>query len=123
MLPLEEEINALIREYGREIESGFIRENAEKLGRIVLHFRAHLGGAKAVSPKCNAPWVSAVIESDGSVRPCFFHKVLGNIRDNRFMEILNGADAVRFRQGLDIATDPICRRCVCSLHLPDGVLA
>jgi MoaA/NifB/PqqE/SkfB family radical SAM enzyme len=120
---LEEEINGLIREYGREIETGFIRESPEKLRRICLHFRVHLGAAEAVSPKCNAPWVSAVIESDGSVRPCFFHKVLGNIRDKTLIEVLNGEDAVAFRRGLDIPLNPICRHCVCSLHLPDGVLA
>jgi hypothetical protein len=27
---------------------------------------------------------------------------------------------VRFRDELDIANNPICRRCVCSLHLPQG---
>jgi MoaA/NifB/PqqE/SkfB family radical SAM enzyme len=120
---LEEEIESLIREWETEITTGFIREGAEKLRRIVLHFRAHLGDADAVSPKCNAPWVSAVIESDGSVRPCFFHKILGNIRDKTLIEVLNSEDAVAFRRGLDIPTNPICRHCVCSLHLPEEVVA
>jgi Fe-coproporphyrin III synthase len=119
---LADEMDALIRDCAGEIETGFVRESPEKLRRIVYHFRAHLGGTEAISPKCNAPWVSAVIESDGSVRPCFFHKVLGNIHDNTLLEVLNGAEAIQFRQELDIPTNPICRRCVCSLHLPDGVL-
>jgi len=25
---------------------------------------------------------------------------------------------LRFRAELDVATNPICRRCVCSLHIP-----
>jgi len=120
---LEEEMDRLVQEHRQEIETGFIRESPEKLGRIIDHFRAHLGGAQAVSPQCNAPWVSAVIESDGSVRPCFFHKILGNIRDKTLVEVLNSAEGIRFRQELDIPADPICRRCVCSLHLRDGVRA
>src|SRR5262249_30712593 len=39
---LEEEIESLIREHREDITSGFVVENAEKLRRIVLHFRAHL---------------------------------------------------------------------------------
>ena len=58
--------------------SGFVLENPDKLRRIVHHFRAHLGLAEPVAPRCNAPWVSAVIESDGTVRPCFFHEPIGN---------------------------------------------
>ncbi len=117
---LEEEIAALIHEQAAEIQNGFIRESPEKLRRIVDHFRAHLGEAEAVAPRCNAPWVSAVIESDGSVRPCFFHKRLGNIRERPLLEVLNGPEAIQFRQDLDISTDPICRRCVCSLYLAEA---
>lgn len=113
--PLEEEIQLLIREWG---ESGFVRDSREKLERIVLHYRAHLGHCKPVSPMCNAPWVSAVIESDGSVRPCFFHEPIGNIHGQELVQVLNGPRAQEFRSRLDVATNPICRRCVCSLHMP-----
>jgi hypothetical protein len=34
-------------------------------------------------------------------------------------EILNGPQALHFRRNLDIANDPICRRCVCSLYVPN----
>jgi len=115
---LEEEIESLIREHGKDITSGFVVENAEKLRRIVLHFRAHLGQLAPVSPRCNAPWVSVVIEADGTVRPCFFHRPLGNIHEKGFIEILNGEAAVDFRRHLDIPNDSVCQRCVCSLYLP-----
>jgi MoaA/NifB/PqqE/SkfB family radical SAM enzyme len=59
----------------------FVLESPEKLRRIVAHFRAHLGLQEHEAPRCNAPWVSAVVESDGTVRPCFFHAPIGNIRD------------------------------------------
>jgi Fe-coproporphyrin III synthase len=116
---LEEEIESLIREHREDISSGFVVENAEKLRRIALHFREHLGQRHAVAPPCNAPWVSAVIEADGTVRPCFFHRALGNIREKTLIEIVNGEAAVDFRRRLDIPNDPVCQRCVCSLHFSD----
>jgi MoaA/NifB/PqqE/SkfB family radical SAM enzyme len=116
---LEQEIQRLIHEHAGDLTSGFIAESPAKLERIVLHFRACLGQVEPVAPRCNAPWVSAVIEAGGDVRPCFFHRPLGNTRDGALHEILNGAQALRFRRNLDIANDPICRRCVCSLHVPN----
>jgi MoaA/NifB/PqqE/SkfB family radical SAM enzyme len=112
---LEAEIEALIDD---EAGAGtrYVLESPEKLRRIVLHFRAHLGLAEPVAPRCNAPWVSAVVESDGTVRPCFFHAPLGRLGTQSLREVLNGAQAIAFRQSLDVASNPICRRCVCSLH-------
>jgi Fe-coproporphyrin III synthase len=115
---LEAEIESIIRDYQADMDSGFVAEDANKLKRILLHFRAQLGQAVAVAPRCNAPWVSAVIEASGDVRPCFFHGVLGNIHRQKLDEILNTAAALDFRQNLDIASNPICRQCVCSLYIP-----
>jgi Fe-coproporphyrin III synthase len=115
---LEQEIQRLIHDHAGDVNSGFIAESPAKLGRIVQHFRAALGQLEPVAPRCNAPWVSAVIESGGDVRPCFFHPPLGNTRDGALHEILNGPQALQFRRNLDIASDPICRRCVCSLYVP-----
>ena len=116
---LDQEIQRLIHEHVDDLTSGFIAESPAKLERIVLHFRASLGQVEPVAPRCNAPWVSAVIEAGGAVRPCFFHRPLGNTRDGALHEILNSAQALQFRRNLDIANDPICRRCVCSLYIPD----
>jgi MoaA/NifB/PqqE/SkfB family radical SAM enzyme len=114
---LEYEINRLIHDCREKIESGFICEKPEKLRRIIDHFRAHLGTRSAVAPRCNAPWVSAVIESDGTVRPCFFHRSIGNIRGDPLTRVLNSESALDFRRRLDIPRNPICRQCVCSLFL------
>jgi len=114
---LQQEIEQLITEYALEIESGFIRENPEKLRRIVQQFRVHIGEALPVSPRCNAPWTSAVIEADGTVRPCFFHQSLGNIHTQSFINIVNGTAARLFRASLDIPTNPTCQQCVCSLYV------
>jgi len=120
---LEDEVEALIDEYAADISGGFIREDALKLRRLVSHFAAHLGLAEAVAPHCNAPWVSAVVEADGEVRPCFFQPAIGNIGEQPLFEILNGQRAMEFRATLDIPRNPICRRCVCSLYVPAGASA
>lgn len=112
---LESEIESLIAAYG---SGGFVAETPEKLRRIVLHFRAHLGQVPAAAPRCNAPWVSSVIEAGGEVRPCFFHAPIGNIYQQTVAEAVNSAEALQFRAELDIQTNPTCRRCVCSLYVP-----
>jgi MoaA/NifB/PqqE/SkfB family radical SAM enzyme len=112
---LAAEIERMIDEYAASIDSGFIRESPEKLRAIVRHFRAQHELAAEVAPRCDAPWVSAVIESSGDVRPCFFHPALGNIYDAELSAMLNGPRALQFRRELNIASNPICRRCVCSL--------
>jgi MoaA/NifB/PqqE/SkfB family radical SAM enzyme len=113
---LDAEIGSLLRDYRAEIERGYIREQEAKLRRLVHHFRASLGQETPVAPRCNAPWVSAVVESDGSVRPCFFHAPFGNLRSSGLRDVLNGPAAVEFRKNLDLSADETCRRCVCSLY-------
>lgn len=113
---LENEIELLIRENAADIASGFIAESPEKLRRIVRHFRAQLGLEPPIAPLCNAPWVSAVLETDGSLRPCFFHPPIGNIHDTPLTATLNSATALSFRENLDIPTNLTCQRCVCSLN-------
>lgn len=113
---LESEIELLIQENDREGECDFVVETPEKLRRIARHFRVQLGLEMGESPVCNAPWVSAVIETDGAVRPCFFHRAFGNLREESLESIINGKAARDFRAELDIPNNAICRRCVCSLH-------
>jgi MoaA/NifB/PqqE/SkfB family radical SAM enzyme len=110
---LEREIDALVDEWAG---TGFVLESREKLLRIALHFRARLGLCDPVAPPCNAPWVSAVIEADGTVRPCFFHPPIGRLNGSGLLSVLNGPAAVAFRSSLDVAANPVCRRCVCSLN-------
>jgi MoaA/NifB/PqqE/SkfB family radical SAM enzyme len=114
VLALESEIEAIVlaNECG-----GFVAESPEKLRRIARHFRAHLGHVDPVAPVCNAPWVSVVVETDGTIRPCFFQRPIGKVdAATSLMDVVNGSEAVRFRSGLNVDSDPICRRCVCSLN-------
>jgi Fe-coproporphyrin III synthase len=57
-----------------------------------------------------------VIETDGTVRPCFFHAAIGNLREGSLESIVNGEAGRAFRENLHIANNAICQRCVCSLH-------
>jgi MoaA/NifB/PqqE/SkfB family radical SAM enzyme len=113
---IEPAADTLDREIDRLIATGacggFIAESPAKLRRIAQHFRGEFE-----SPVCNAPWVSAVVEADGAVRPCFFHPPVGHLGNGSTLrDVLNSPRAVAFRDQLDIATNPVCRRCVCSLN-------
>ena len=114
---LAEVVEDLVRDFAADFERGFIVESPEKLRRIHRHYAALCGEAEFPPVRCNAPWVSAVVEADGTVRPCFFHEPLGNVRDAPLRTVLDSPEAVAFRRDLDTATDPICRGCVCSLEL------
>jgi MoaA/NifB/PqqE/SkfB family radical SAM enzyme len=111
---LAEQIEILIEaESGR----GFVAESPDKLRRIVSHFRAHHGDEEPIAPRCNAPWVSAFVEADGTVRPCFFQPPIGKVSAaSTLMSVLQSSEAVAFRDGLDVSTNTICKRCVCSLN-------
>lgn len=116
---LAEEIDALEAEHARDFETGFIAESPAKLRRrLHRYFAALLGRGDFAPNTCNAPWVSSVVEADGTVRPCFFQPPLGNIREAGGLEaVLNAPESIAWRQGLDVRRNEICRRCVCSLNL------
>jgi MoaA/NifB/PqqE/SkfB family radical SAM enzyme len=95
----------------------FIAESPKKLLRLADYFEAALGRRAFSAPACNAPWVSAVIETDGAVRPCFFHAPYGNLEQGGLETVLNSPAAVGFRKKLRVEEDPICRACVCPLYL------
>jgi MoaA/NifB/PqqE/SkfB family radical SAM enzyme len=110
-------VETLIATRASDFAEGFIRETQDRMRRVAQRFLARNGLAPTPAVQCNAPWVSAVIEADGTVRPCFFHPPMGNIHDDGLAEILNSPDALTFRKGLDVRHDPVCRDCVCTLRL------
>ncbi|CAN5820693.1 radical SAM protein [soil metagenome] len=110
-------VERTIETHARDFESGFVAESPDKLRRLPRYFAAINGEGDYPTTVCNAPWVSTVIETDGTVRPCFFHHSLGNIHEQPLEEIINSPDAVAFRQSLDVNENPICRKCVCTLQL------
>lgn len=101
----------------RDFESGFIAETPDGLRRIARYFLALHGLDDFPRPVCNAPWVSTVIEADGTVRPCFFHRSLGNVHEEPLEQILNSDAAVAFRRTLKVDVNETCRTCVCTLRV------
>jgi MoaA/NifB/PqqE/SkfB family radical SAM enzyme len=110
-------IENLINTHSNDFKSGFIAESPEKLRRFYNYYAAFHGLCEFPTVTCNAPWVSAVIEADGSVRPCFFHAKIGNIGDSTLTKIINSPASILFRKDLDTSANPICKKCVCSLNL------
>lgn len=110
-------VEETIERFALDFERRFISESPDKLRRLPRYYAALNGLAEFPTTVCNAPWVSSVVEADGTVRPCFFHAALGNIRENTLEEILNAPTAVGFRRNLDVETNPICKTCVCTLSM------
>ena len=101
--------------YEPDFESGFVAESPAKLRRLPQYYAA-LGGDGPFPPvRCNAPWVSVVLEADGAVRPCFFHPAVGNVRHAPLADLVT-RNLRAFRSTLDVDSDPTCSRCVCSLN-------
>jgi MoaA/NifB/PqqE/SkfB family radical SAM enzyme len=110
-------IERLISQRGPDIASGFIAESPQRLRDLAQHSAAAHGEGEPPARRCNAPWVSAVVEADGRIRPCFFHPPYATLADGPLHRSVNSDAAIAFRRQLDVAKDPICRVCVCTLQL------
>ena len=113
----KDEIELLIKSHHIDFENKFIAESPEKIRSFYNYYAAFHGLSEFPQISCNAPWVSAVIEPDGKVRPCFFHNKVGNLNEEDLNAIVNSEKSISFRKNLDVKTNPICKKCVCSLNL------
>jgi Fe-coproporphyrin III synthase len=108
-------VDATVTSHADHFASGFVAESPERLRRLPQYYNALLGRGPFPATACNAPWMSVVVEADGEVRPCFFHPRIGNVRDTSLGELVAG-HLRAFRAGLDVASNDVCRRCVCSIR-------
>jgi len=106
-------VDGAVERYGDDIESGFVADSAAKLRWIVRYYAALVDGVACPPLACNAPYTSIVVEADGSVRPCYFHEVIGNVRRTPLESIVR-SDLPGFRRDLDVRTNEVCGRCVFS---------
>ncbi len=115
--PLRKIIERIIITHAQDFSNRYIVESPGKLRRFYTYYAAfhRLNDFPAV--QCNAPWVSAVVESDGNVKPCFFHPMFGNLNQLPLEDLVNSPNSITFRKNLDVRTDPVCKKCVCSLNL------
>jgi MoaA/NifB/PqqE/SkfB family radical SAM enzyme len=108
-------VETTIAERADDFASGFVAESPDKLRRLP-HYYAALAGYRPFPPvACNAPEVSIVIVADGAVRPCFFHRAIGSVRERRLAAIVRDR-LPAFRREWSVATDPICTKCVCAIR-------
>lgn len=109
-------VEETLRSHQSDFVNHFVAETPEKLRRLPKYYGAQLGLNPFPPVSCDAPWVSAVVEADGTVRPCYFHHSIGNIREKPLCEIL-GVDLRVFRSKLDVSRNAVCERCVCTLKV------
>lgn len=114
-------LDNILVQYAEDFKNHFILESPQKLQNILYYYSAHHGLNDFPYKKCNAPWVSAVIEADGAVRPCFFHDAYGNIKKGSLDSIINSQTAIEFRKNLDMNKNETCLKCVCYLNLKPSV--
>jgi MoaA/NifB/PqqE/SkfB family radical SAM enzyme len=94
-----------------QLGDGFVLESAARLRRLAAHLAAAGGVGTFARPRCDAPRWSSVVGVDGTVRPCFFHAAVGDVRP--------GLRAVRASRVYGDAlrtieqSNPTCARCVC----------
>ena len=92
----------------------FIRNSRSSLQRIVEKALADRGHGQMEAPEFDAAWTSVVVDSDLSIRPCFFLEQQGNARQGLVAGMEQGRDR---RRSLQIKQEPACERCVCWARL------
>jgi MoaA/NifB/PqqE/SkfB family radical SAM enzyme len=112
----ERVIEKALVSHAESFKRGRVAERGERLRKLARYYGAHQGRGAFPEVRCNAPWASAVVEADGTVRPCFFQPRVGNVREKGLRALLDD-EMVRFRRGLDVGHDSTCQRCVCSLRV------
>jgi Fe-coproporphyrin III synthase len=112
----EKVIDKALLSHAEAFRSGRVAERGQRLRRLARYYRAHHQRGPFPEVRCNAPWASAVVEADGTVRPCFFQPRVGNLREKGLRALLDD-EMVRFRRGLNVSRDATCRKCVCTLSV------
>ncbi len=99
---------------------GFVAESPAKLRRLAAHLRGSAGLAPFEAPACDAPRWSAVVDSDGALRPCFFHAPTGDARAG--LARVRSSSAHRAALRAIETPNEICARCVCPKKREVGLL-
>jgi Fe-coproporphyrin III synthase len=122
---LERILTAVEQDYAADFRSGFIAESPRKLRQIHQYFAAVCGAGTYPPVRCNAPEVSAVIDAQGHVSPCFFIPGPADAKSRLaadFEQTLNAPAMMALRRDIRAGSRPECVRCVCSLwREPDSL--
>lgn len=103
-------------EFAAEFRSGYIAESSAKLRNLRQYFAALLSLTEFPLVRCNAPRWSAVIETDGSLKPCYFLPATGKLNGGSILRTLNEPGAIHLRYQQRMGEREECSRCVCSAY-------
>lgn len=106
-------LDGVEQEFAAEFESGYLVESRAKMRGLRQYFAGLLGLEKFPFVRCNAPRFSTVIETDGSLKPCFFLPAWGKLGDLPLAQALNVPEAQDMRQQQRLGQRQECARCVC----------
>ncbi len=97
---------------------GRIAESPAKLRRLYDYFAEPLGLGEFEGPRCNAPHISAVVNWDGRLQPCYFLPSWGKLNADgvELEDALNDPAAVALRTAYRNGERAECARCVCPLY-------
>lgn len=110
-------LNELEQTYATHFADGRIAESPTKLRRILYdYFAAPYGKAVFDPPRCNAPHISAVVNVDGSLQPCYFLPQWGTMDESDLETALNDPTAIALRKAYRRGERSECARCVCPLY-------
>jgi Fe-coproporphyrin III synthase len=121
---LEAVLKDLAHSHADEFASGMIAESPLKLQRILQYYTALCGLGPFPAVRCNAPEHSAVLETGGQMRPCFF--IPGPHRSSPttdLLETLNAPSMQSLRAAIAGGERSECQRCVCSMWFEPGKLS
>lgn len=115
LVPDPDALQAELAELRRVLPAGFLSDSGPAMDRIWQHARADRGRGAHVSPRCDAPFTSVVVQPDLSLRPCFFLRAEGV---HARLGLRAGLHEMGRRLAtLDVPSDPTCQRCVCWARL------
>ncbi|GGG07166.1 hypothetical protein GCM10010912_59780 [Paenibacillus albidus] len=103
-------------EYQEQFKTGMIRDTPQQLFTMLDYFKGVQGLAEFSPSKCNLPFFSPVIDSDLSVRPCFFLPSTGLLDVDRLCLSLNTPSAIESRKKVINREYKECVQCVVSRY-------
>lgn len=111
-------LDYLEQKYAEHFIDGRIVESPKKLRALYNYFAAVNGLIPFSGPPCNAPHVSAVIEVDGKLRPCFFLPAGPKVGELSLSTAINHPHMLGLRRAFRSGKLKECERCVCPLDMP-----
>ncbi len=109
-------LDSLEQTHTTQFTNGQIAESPTKLRRLYDYFAAPHKKATFQPPRCNAPHISAVVNVDGKLQPCYFLPAGGDLKQHDLETVINAPEMVVLRKAYRDGERSECTRCVCPLY-------